>query len=241
MREMITNTVAKASRPRTSLVPLFRVVEPVVVMIVSYSILMKKGMPDKKVANDEPLVAIPLPELAGRVAVLGGMASEKTVLLVGMALRHVQQQGAVLCLDARRQRQTEVQFRLLFRGQTAYVALPPSGAVPEPATQHVLSMIGRSLTQNSGKPPLLLLDNVQETPAWEQVLAFFLKAGSVVVELLSSAKALVFGRYDTVLLLRTDPTTAEALSRAVGRKVSAEDLTNLQPDEGILIQLARVQ
>jgi hypothetical protein len=210
-------------------------------MIVSYAILRKKGMPGKIVANDGPLTVIPLPELAGRVAVLGGMTSEKTLLLVGVALRHVQQQGAVMCLDARRQRQTEVQFRLLFRGQAAYVALPPSGEVPEQVTQNVLSMIGRSLTQDCGKPPLLLLDNVQETPAWEQTLSFFLKAGSVVVELLPSPDALVFGRYATVLLLRADTTTADALSRAVGRKVSAEDLTKLKPDEGILIQLTRVQ
>jgi hypothetical protein len=210
-------------------------------MIVSYSIPMKKGMPGKKGANDEPLAAIPLPELAGRVAVLGGMASEKTLLLVGVALRHVRQQGAVMCLDARRQRQTEVQFRLLFRGQTAYVALPPSGEVPEQVTQYALGMISRSLTRDCGKPPLLLLDNVRETPAWERTLAFFLKAGSVVVELLPSPNALVFGRYDTVLLLRADPTMADALSRAVGRKVSAEDLTNLKPDEGILMQLTRVQ
>src|SRR5262245_42640154 len=40
----------------------------------------------------------PFPEVCGRVAVLGGTALDKTTLLVGLALRHIQQRRVVLCL-----------------------------------------------------------------------------------------------------------------------------------------------
>ena len=171
---------------------------------------------------------------------LGGTASDKTALCVGLALRQVQQQGIVLCLDARRHRQAEVQFRLLLRGSAHYVPLPASGEVPAELVQTALRMLSRGLTQAAVRPPLLLLDSVRENPDWERTLAFLLNAGAVVVELLPSPTALVFGRYDTVLLLRTDADAADAYSRAVGRKVGAEELLDLKAGEGVLVHLARV-
>jgi hypothetical protein len=201
---------------------------------------VKKGMAGKPQTTEAPIAPASLPGLAGRVAVLGGSAHDKTALLVGLALRQVRQQGIVLCLDGRHHRQTEVQFRLLLRGSSNYVALPTAGEVPVEVAQTALSMVSRGLTAVSGHPPLLLLDSVRETPEWEQTLTFLLNAGAVAVELLASPTALVFGRYDTVLLLRTDPDTAAACSRAVGHKVSVEDLVRLKAGEGILIHLAQV-
>ena len=161
-------------------------------------------MADKKLTAAEPHALVPLPELRGRVA----------ALCVGLALRQVQQQGIVLCLDARRHRQAEVQFRLLLRGSAHYVPLPASGEVPAELVQTALRTLSRGLTQAAVRPPLLLLDSVRENPDWERTLAFLLNAGAVVVDLLPSPTALVFGRYDTVLLLRTDADAADAYSRA---------------------------
>ena len=197
-------------------------------------------MADKKLTAAEPHAQVPLPELVGRVAVLGGTASDKTALCVGLALRQARQQGIVLCLDARRHRQAEVQFRLLLRGSAHYVPLPASGEVPAELVQTALRTLSHGLTQAAVRPPLLLLDSVRENPDWERTLAFLLNAGAVVVELLPSPTALVFGRYDTVLLLRTDADAADAYSRAVGRKVSAEELRDLKAGEGVLVHLARI-
>jgi hypothetical protein len=183
----------------------------------------------------------PLPMLGGRVAVLGGTATDQTTLLIRLALRQIQQHGAVVCLDARRQRQTEVQFRLLVRGNAHYIPLPASGEVPADLTPTVLNRMSRGLQTTTGPSPLLLCDHVREHPDWEHALAFLLNAGVVVVEFLPAAHALVFGRYDTILLLRAEPGVAEAYSRAVGHRVSAADLGGLGPEEGILIHLARVQ
>jgi hypothetical protein len=188
----------------------------------------------------EPCAPVPLPELSGRVAVLGGTASDKTGLLIGLALRQVGQQGVVQCLDARRHRQTEIQFRLLLRENANHVLLPASGEVPAEVAQTVLSTVSRSLAAAVRCPPLLLLDSVSETSEWEQTLSFLLKAGAVAVEFLRSPAALVFGRYDTVLLLRGEADTADALSRVVGRRVEVEDLESLPSGEGMLIHLARV-
>src|SRR5438093_11377202 len=99
----------------------------------------------------------PLPDLCGRVAVLGGTAIDKTLLLVGLALRQVRQQGLVLCLDARRQQQTEVQFRLLLRGGASYLSLPTADTVPDGIAQRVLSAVSRALNERAGSP-LLWLD-----------------------------------------------------------------------------------
>jgi hypothetical protein len=85
----------------------------------------------------------------------------------------------------------------------------------------------------------LLLDSVREDPDWERALIFLLNAGVTVVELLPSPTALVFGRYDTVLLLRAEGATASGLSRSVGRKVCEAELAELKAGEGILIHLAR--
>lgn len=179
---------------------------------------------------------LPLPELVGRVAVLGGSGAEKSQLLVGLALRQVRQKGVTLCLDGRQQRQTEVQFRLLLRDTQSYITVSPSGEVPTEIERTALSLLSRGL---STLPPLLLLDSIQETPSWERSLAFLLKAGVVVVELLIEATHLVFGRYDTVLILRTEKSMAEAYSRAVGRRASPEEMQTLPSGQGILIHLAQ--
>ncbi|MEW6301061.1 MAG: hypothetical protein AB1671_25565 [Thermodesulfobacteriota bacterium] len=184
---------------------------------------------------------IPLPVLTGRVAVLGGNDQDKTALCVGLAMRQVRQQGTVLCLDARRYRPTEVQFRLLLRGANAHLLLPPAGEVPAEVAQTVLSTVSRGLAGEDSPPPLLLLDGLHTTPEWERTLAFLLKAGTTVVELLRSPTELVFGRYDTVLLLRAGGQEADALSRAVGRKVGAADLEQLPAGAALYIALARVR
>lgn len=183
----------------------------------------------------------PLPDLGGRVAVLGGTALDKTTLLVGLALRQVRQQGIVLCLAASRQPQTEVQFRLLLRGSAHYLSLPTPGAVPDEIAQKVLSLLSRALDETKVASPLLLLDRVPVEQGWERTLIFLLNAGVTLVEFLPLPASLVFGRYDTVLLLRADGETASKLSREVGRKVSAEELASLKAGEGILIHLARRQ
>jgi hypothetical protein len=179
---------------------------------------------------------LPLPELVGRVAILGGSGAEKSQLLVGLALRQVQQKGVVLCLDGRQQRQTEVQFRLLLRNGQSYISVPPSGEVPTEIARTALRVLSRGL---STLPPLLLLDSILETPTWERTLAFLLKAGVVVVEFLVEATHLVFGRYDTVLILRTAKNLAEAYSRAVGRRATPEEMQTLPSGQGILIHLAQ--
>jgi len=181
-----------------------------------------------------------LPDLCGRVAVLGGTAVDKTILLVGLALRQVRHQGIVLCLDARRQKQTEVQFRLLLRGSTSYLSLPTTGMVPDEIAQIVLSTVSRVLNEKMVRSPLLLLDSVLGDQGWERTLIFLLNAGVTVVELLPSPASLVFGGYDTVLVLRAHGETAGEISRAVGRKVSAEELASLKAGEGVLIHLARM-
>jgi hypothetical protein len=183
-----------------------------------------------------PLQApLPLPEFIGRVAVLGGLSAEKSQLLISLALRQARQKGVVLCLDGRQQRQTEVQFRLLLRNGQSYISVP-LGEVPTAIERTALSLLSRGL---STLPPLLLLDGILETPAWERTLAFLLKAGVVIVELLTDARHLVFGRYDTVLLLHAEKDTAEACSKAVGRRASPEEIQALPLGEGMLIHLAQ--
>lgn len=205
-------------------------------MLWLYAISGRKGMPTSLPPSTLPQQPLILPEFVGRVAVLGGSGADRSHFLIGLALRQIQKKGAVLCLDGCRQKQTEIQFRLLLRGVQSYIALPPPGAVPNEIERTVLSQLSRGL---SAQPPLLLLDGVPETPAWERTLAFLLKAGVVVVELLTEASQLIFGRYDTVLLLRVDKDTAEIYSRAVGRRASADEVHKLPPGEGILIHLAQ--
>jgi len=101
-------------------------------------------------------------------------------------------------------------------------------------------MLSGGLTGVQVQPPLLLLDSMRDSVDWEQVLSFLLNAGVVVVEILASPAALVFGRYDTVLLLREEGEDVDALSRAVGRKVSPEDIMSLKAGEGVLIHLTQV-
>ena len=61
-----------------------------------------------------------------------------------------------------------------------------------------------------------------------------------IVEFLASPAALVFGRYETTLLLQSGAESAEAISQAVGRKVEPKELTELKKGEGYLIHLAQV-
>lgn len=187
----------------------------------------------------KPDALVPLPVLVGRVAVLGGTAGDKTALLVGLALRQARQQGLVVCLDARRQKQTEVQFRLLLRANASYLPLPPGEGVPNAIAQSVLSTTSRTLNTKLMPSPLLLLDCIMADHGWERTLTFLLNAGVTMVEVLPAPADLIFGRYDTVLLLRAEGETASVVSRAVGRKVSATDLSDLKAGEGILIHLAR--
>lgn len=220
----------------TSFVPFLIVEDFVVAMLLSIMSSLIQGMADKTLTLQAIQQPLPLPELPGRVAVLGGSGAEKSQLLVGLALRHARQQRAVLCLDGRRQKPTEVQFRLLLRGLQSYIALPPSSEVPREIAQMALSVMSRGL---SAQPPLLLLDTVLETLAWEQTVAFLLKAGVSVIELLVDANRLVFGRYDTILLLRSEEDEAETYSKAVGRRVTAVEIHTLPPGEGILLHLSQ--
>jgi hypothetical protein len=197
-------------------------------------------MTTTKAQQPSALTPFPLPELVGRVAILGGNATEKTSCLVGLALRQIHHRGTVLCLDARHHKQTEVYFRLLLRQPTRYLAMPDSGEVPSPAAQAVLSTVSRSLGTIPSLSPLLLLDSIRETPDWERTVIFLLNAGVTVVEVLPHPTALVFGRYDTVILLREETEEAEQLSRIVGRKVSAAELHQLKNGEGRLIHLSQV-
>ena len=61
-----------------------------------------------------------------------------------------------------------------------------------------------------------------------------------IVEFLESPAALVFGRYETTLLVQSDATSAEAIGQAIGRKVKPEDLMELKKGEGYLIHLTQV-
>lgn len=182
----------------------------------------------------------PLPELIGRVAVLGGTPSDKSNLVVGLALRQVRQQGTVFCLDARHHQSVEVQLRLLLRQQSHYRYVRVAGAVPSDIARSVLSVVGQSLSRHQTLPPLLLCDSLTESHDWEQTIQFLLKAEATVVELLASPAELVFGRYDTVLLLHESAASADALSRAVGRKVSVEEIVQLKTGDGWLIHLTQV-
>jgi hypothetical protein len=170
---------------------------------------------------------------------------------VGLALRQVQQRGLVLCLDARRYKQTEIQFRLLLRENARYIPLPPSGLLPKQIPHEVLKIVSQGLQAQqiqqaqqthaaAAPPPLLLVDNVNAGAAWERTLSFVLKAGATVVSFLSSAAEVAFGRYDTLLVLPAQTDRADEISRAVGRKVSPEDIMHLPSGEGWLIHLSTV-
>ncbi len=192
---------------------------------------------------------IQLPDVVGRVGVVGGTQQETTQLCVGLALRQVQQRGLVLCLDARRYKQTEIQFRLLVRENARYIPLPPSGILPKQIPHEVLNIVSQGLqhaqqaqqTHLAATPlPLVLLDNVGAGAAWERTLSFVLKAGATVVSFLGSAAEVAFGRYDTLLVLRAETDRADEISRAAGRKVSPEDIMRLPSGQGWLIHLSKV-
>jgi hypothetical protein len=181
----------------------------------------------------------PLPELVGRIAVLGGTAQGKTVLLVGLASRQVRQHGTVVCLDGRHHPALEMQFRLVLRTNTFHKKLPSVKEVPHDIAQTALKMVTQGLGK-SAPPSLLLLDGVRETLEWENLVSFVLKAGAVVVEVLLT-DVLPFGRYDTLLLLPPEKSDeAELLSRTAGRRVSSEHLQQLHPGEALLVHFSQV-
>ena len=182
----------------------------------------------------------PLPALSGRLAVLGGQPRDRTDLCLGLALRQASQHGVVVCLDAHGRQQLEMPFRLLLREDAAYIPLPAEGTVSDDIAQQVLQTLQNGLGRTPAPPPLLIVDGAQETADWEHTLTFFLRTGIVLVEFLPHPAGLVFGRYETTLLLRAEGTEAEAISQTVGRKVTAENLAALQPGEGYFIHLSRV-
>ena len=182
----------------------------------------------------------PLPELSGRLAVLGGQPRDRTELCLSLALRQANQHGGVVCLDAHGRRQLEMPFRLLLREDVAYIPLPAEGTVSDDIAQQVLRTLQTGLGATTSLPPLLIVDGAQETTDWEHTLTFFLRTGIVVVEFLPHPARLVFGRYETTLLLRSAGADAEAISQTVGRKVTSANLAGLKPGEGYFIHLSRV-
>ena len=180
-----------------------------------------------------------LPDLSGRLAVLGGQPRDRTAFCLGLALRQASQHGVVVCLDAHGRQQLEMPFRLLLREDAAYIPLPAEGTVSDAIAQRVLQTLQSGLGRTPSLPPLLIVDGAQETADWERTLTFFLRTGMVVVEFLSHPSRLVFGRYETTLLLRSAGEEAEALSQTVGRKVTAENLAALKPGQGYFIHLSR--
>ncbi len=182
----------------------------------------------------------PLPDLSGRLAVLGGQPRARTELCISLALRQASQHGVVVCLDAHGRQQLEAPFRLLLREDAVYIPLPKEGTVSAAIGRQVLQTLQNGLGPQTAPPPLLIIDGGHATVAWEHTLTFFLRTGVVVVEFLPSPASLVFGRYETTILLRAEGAEAEALSHTVGRKLAAEHLAALQPNEGYLIHLAQV-
>ncbi len=182
----------------------------------------------------------PLPDLSGRLAVLGGQSRDRTELCLGLALHQASQHGVVVCLDAHGRQQLEMPFRLLLREDAAYIPLPAEGTVSDDIAQQVLQTLQAGLGRTPSLPPLLIVDGAQETADWEQTLTFFLRTGIVVVEFLPHPSRLVFGRYETTLLLHAAGAEAEAISQTVGRKVTSENLAALRPGEGYFIHLSRV-
>ncbi len=182
----------------------------------------------------------PLPDLSGRLAVLGGQSRDRTELCLGLALRQASQHGVVVCLDAHGRQQLEMPFRLLLREDAAYIPLPAEGTISDDIAQRVLQTLQAGLGRTPSLPPLLIVDGAQETADWEHTLTFFLRTGMVVVEFLLHPSRLVFGRYETTLLLHAAGAEAEAISQTVGRKVTSENLTALKPGEGYFIHLSRV-
>lgn len=193
-------------------------------------------------ARDKPNILTPpsLPHFVGRVAIIGGNDTDRTALNVALALRHTRAQGTVVCLDARRHKQTEIQFRLLLRDNVQYIPLPASGRISAQISQTILKLVNQSVEEPAPAPPLLVLDGMGAGETLEPLLSFILKAGATVVSFLASAAECVFGRYDTVLVLRAEAQMAEAMSRAVGRKVSPEDIVHLSATHGWLIHLTQV-
>lgn len=185
-----------------------------------------------------------LPDFIGRVAVLGGQTRNRTELCIALALSQTGQHGTVVCLDAHRRQQLEMPFRLLLRKDAAYIPLPSDGMVSNAIAQRVLTTLQKGLqgdlNDKEVPPPLLLLDGARETADWGQTLTFFLRTGVTIVEFLASPAALVFGRYETTLLLQSDAASAKAICQAVGRKVEPEELMELKKGEGYLIHLSQV-
>ena len=174
---------------------------------------------------DQPVA---LPELIGRVGVLGGTEQDKTNLCVALAQHHIQHHSPVVCIDARRYKATEIQFRLLMRNNARYIPLASPTQPPQKVLRSVLEVVAQGLQQEQTDlpPPLVLIDGLDAGDRWDRTLTFILRAGATVVSFLGSAAEVAFGRYDTLLILRAEA-EAEAVSRAVGRKVSPEEIVSL--------------
>ena len=101
-----------------------------------------------------------LPDLIGRVAILGGQTRNRTELCIALALSQTAQHGVVVCLDANRRQQLEMPFRLLLRKRTAYIPLPSDCTVSNTIAQRVLTMLQMGLQgdlKDQEVPQLLLL------------------------------------------------------------------------------------
>ncbi len=179
-----------------------------------------------------------LPALLGRVGVLGGTDQDKTQLCLALACQQVQRHGPVVCVDARRHPTTEIQFRLLMRDKAHYIPLTSAARLPQEVPRLVLDVVARGL-QTAPPPPLILIDGLDAGDSWERSLAFVLRAGATVVSFLGSAAQATFGRYDTLVVLRT-AAEAEAVSRAVGRKLSPQQIAGLPADQAWLIHMTQV-
>ena len=188
-----------------------------------------------------PAQPLALPELLGRVGVAGGTEQDKTHLCVALAYQHVQHRSPVVCVDARRDRATAIQFRLLMRDKARYIPLVSPACLPQEVPRSVLDALAQGLQQGQTgtRPPLILLNGLNAGDSLERLLTFVLRAGATVVSFLGSAREAAFGRYDTLLVLHTEA-EAEAISRAAGRKVSPEEIVSLPSDQAWLIHLTRV-
>lgn len=188
-----------------------------------------------------PARPLALPELLGRVGVVGGTQQDKTQLCVALACQHVQRRSPVVCIDARRYPATEIQFRLLMRDNARYIPLASPARLLQEVPRPILDALvqGVQQGQTDTPPPLILLDGLNAGDGVERLLTFVLRSGATVVSFLGSAQEVAFGRYDTLLVLRTKA-EAEALSQVAGRKVSTEEIGGLPSDQAWLIHLTQV-
>ena len=95
----------------------------------------------------------PLPDLSGRLAVLGGQPRDRTELCISLALRQARQHGVVVCVDAHGCQQLEMPFRLLLGEDTAYIPLPADSKVSDDIAQQVLQTLQNGFSECDTAPP----------------------------------------------------------------------------------------